>query len=399
VIPKLRWQSSEVYSPRFFPVDAKTILVEDTVRGERGLFEWRHKSTERSRFGRYRPGSHTLFSFSSDRGRAAFVHSSFSTPPEVYIQSSDTSGRPERVSNVNQNVPAPRFFAREITWKSRDQTTASGWLFEPLTPKPSNGWPVLTYVHGGPVLVVENEFAQTFGCCWPYPLEVLPSHGIAVFVPNYRGTGSFGASFRSPATLDGAPVDDIVSGIETLELDGIVDAERVAIAGHSHGAWLAALVLTREKNFRAASLAEGMSNLSASYALARGLLNREVHDQKMNGSLYDAPEKYNELSPDLHFSGVLSANLFEGGAFSQAINMLAYTKASRREGLPTETVVYPRTGHSILVPSLRKEAAERNLEWFTFWLQGQVSPDEGKHGQFARWRSMRTDRDALRRSP
>ena len=58
-----------------------------------------------------------------------------------------------------------------------------------------------------------------------------------------------------------------------------------------------------------------------------------------------------DLSLDLHFDGVISANLFEAGANSNAIEMLAFGKASRRRGLPTEMVVYPKPGHNFSIPT------------------------------------------------
>lgn len=37
-------------------------------------------------------------------------------------------------------------------------------------------------------------------------------------------------------------------------------------------------------------------------------------------------------------------------------------KAARHCGLPTEFVIYPRTGHNMRLPAVQRECAERNLD-------------------------------------
>jgi hypothetical protein len=115
---------------------------------------------------------------------------------------------------------------------------------------------------------------------------------------------------------------------------------------------------------------------------------RGVHDVELNGSLYDDPQRYLDLSPDLHLAGINSADLFEGCSRSLALLMLPFVKASNRLGLPTEMVVYPQSGHGLTDPVLQKEAAERNLDWFRFWLKGEEDTSLAKAEQYTRWASL-----------
>ena len=105
-------------------------------------------------------------------------------------------------------------------------------------------------------------------------------------------------------------------------------------------------------------------------------------------SLYEDPAKYIELSPDMHFRGLETAVLFEAGAKSLAINMMGAVKAALYAGLPAEFVIYPRSSHNLHIPSLQKESAERNLDWFRFWLQDYEDPDIEKTEQYSRWHKM-----------
>lgn len=215
-------------------------------------------------------------------------------------------------------------------------------------------------------------------------------NGIAVFLPNYRGTKSYGPEIGIPSEIDGEPVDDIVSGIKHLIYEGVADAKKLAISGHSHGGWLAPLVMTRHRIFRAASFADGTANMFVGYAMMPGLVNRFTHDQVFfeGDDLYSSVERAVEVSPVFHFQGLETAVLFEAGVESLAVAMLDHVKAARLAGMPTEYIVYPKTFHSLRIPTLQKESAERNLDWLMFWLNDAEDPNPVKQDQYMRWRAM-----------
>jgi dipeptidyl aminopeptidase/acylaminoacyl peptidase len=219
-------------------------------------------------------------------------------------------------------------------------------------------------------------------------LEVYAARGMAVFLPNYRGTHSYGRQVATPVT-GREPVEDIIAGVEHLVREGVADSGRLGISGHSHGALVGPLAMARAGNFRASSFAEGVANSVVMYELMSGDANREIHDPVVGASLYEAPERYLAESPDMHFEGVSTASLFEGGAYTAALYMLGFPKAAQRVGMPTEFVVYPRTAHNIEIPALRREAAVRNLDWFGFWLLDWEESGSEKADQFARWRRLR----------
>jgi hypothetical protein len=59
--------------------------------------------------------------------------------------------------------------------------------------------------------------------------------------------------------------------------------------------------------------------------------------------------------------------------------------------MPAELIVYPRTAHNLVAPAMQRESAERNLEWFEFWLNGRESSGPHKAEQYARWRRMKSE--------
>jgi dipeptidyl aminopeptidase/acylaminoacyl peptidase len=336
-------------------------------------------------------GSSSLFAFGPEPGSAAFVNESLTRPPEIFVRSGE--GKPAwQLTRLNSQIATGAFVkASEVTWQSADGTNASGWLMVPAQTGQHGPWPMVTMVHGGPTFPFPDAFAPYF-YYWPFPLDAYVAHGMAVFVPNYRGTSTFGRKYQSPDDWARVPADDIISGVKQLIAAGVADPERLGISGQSYGAWLGPHALTRLPIFKASSFAEGTSNQAANYELQDGLSNREMGDVENRANLYDAPQRYLDLSPDLHFATVRSANLFEAGAWSQALEMLGFAKVSRHFGLPTEYVIYPRTAHNPTSLLIQRESAVRNLDWFRFWLKGEGDPDPAKAEQYSRWNRLRNER-------
>ena len=377
------WHSMETYGSSMvvMPLAANEVLLDITYRGVNSLYQLKGDGVERSAIAAGVDGNSTLFTLSANRKVAAFVNSSLTRPGEIYVR--DARGTLEQVTHLNDAVAAKiDFKAREVSWKSSDGVTASGWLLEPAAGK--GPWPMVTHVHGGPGFALTNSFAPYFGL-WPYPFEVMAARGIAVFLPNYRGTHTYGRAFASPKTLEGEPVADILSGVDSLVASGVADRDRLGISGHSHGGWLAPLAMAHGRYFRVGSFAEGSTNKVVNFALMSGDLNRQVHTPLAGASFYDDPQRYLEGTPELLYKGLSTATLFEAGATSLAIGMMSDAKATRHFGLPTEFIIYPRTGHNIALPVVQRESAERNLDWFDFWLRGRVDPAPAKREQYERW--------------
>jgi dipeptidyl aminopeptidase/acylaminoacyl peptidase len=339
-------------------------------------------------------GAAKFFQFSADFKSAAFVHENITTPPEIYLWTDGDGLR--QLTDLNGELAARvHSHSREVRWKGKDGADVRGWLIEPdggASPRP-----LLTFVHGGPGMPMSDEFAYYFlgyGGLWPYPFLHFAANGISVFFPNYRGTTSFGDDHQASDSPDGAPLQDIVAGVDYLITEKIADPDRLAIAGQSHGAWLAALVMVRDQRYVVGSFAEGAQNLIVNYSLMPMYLNRVTHDVQYGASLYDNQEFYIDNSADLHFQGLHTAVLFEAGATASAVAMLGSPKAAFRAGMPVEFVVYPQTGHGIRAPQLQMESAERNTDWLRFWLLGEEDPNPEKAEQYTRWRKMRDEQCA-----
>jgi len=383
------WTRAEASGERFFPVDAHSVLVEEKSRARIGLHRWTTSGSSVE----FLPeeGSASQFAFDADDRRYAFVLESLVLPPEVHFRER-ASGRDVPLSRLNVGLNEKIHFTRRaLHWKGADGVDVSGWLLLPAQAH-SGPWPMVTLVHGGPGWAFTDAFAPYFDFGWPYPLEALASSGIAVFIPNYRGTSGFGTAFANPTSLMREPADDVNRGVEYLIAEGIAEPEKLGLIGQSHGGWLGPLIMERFRRFQVASFAEGWSNWIVLYDLNSGSQNITIHDKWMGASMYDAPEAYVTASPDLHMRGVTTATLWEAGGLSDPHFVLPMGKAARRAGAPSEAVLYPRTHHSVVSPRVAHDAADRNLDWFRFWLQDRIDPDPRKAETYARWSSLKAAR-------
>jgi dipeptidyl aminopeptidase/acylaminoacyl peptidase len=136
----------------------------------------------------------------------------------------------------NLNVE-PQF----VEVKSFDGEPVSGFLYRPDPAKFPGKRPLIVSIHGGP----EGQSTPGFLGRSNYLLNEL---GIAVFLPNVRGSTGFGKRFVS---LDNGPfkredsVKDIGAFLDVLAKDPALDTSRFAVTGGSYGGYMCYAVAIR----------------------------------------------------------------------------------------------------------------------------------------------------------
>jgi dipeptidyl aminopeptidase/acylaminoacyl peptidase len=168
-----------------------------------------------------------------------------------------TTGKVERWTASETAVKTDAFPEAELVhWKSFDGKMISGFLYKPAA-KFTGKRPVLVVIHGGP----EGQSQPTFLGRANYYLNEM---GIALIVPNVRGSTGYGKSFT---LLDnGFKRDDTYKDINAL-FDWVatrpdLDADRIAITGGSYGGHMTLAVSTfYSDRIRCSVDIVGMSNL------------------------------------------------------------------------------------------------------------------------------------------
>lgn len=196
-----------------------------------------------SRNSAYGDGSYSV----SNDGTVAFTQSSPTVAGEVAV--ARPSAVVARITTLNDSLFARRRLASfEEIWyqSSRDSTRVEGWIIRPPDFDPRRKYPLLLDIHGGP--------QANFGPRFSLEKEVWAGAGYIVFIPNVRGSTSYGEEFTAliQRAFPGDELYDLESGVDAVIARGYVDTTRLYIEGGSGGGTLTAWVIGHTNRYRAA---------------------------------------------------------------------------------------------------------------------------------------------------
>jgi dipeptidyl aminopeptidase/acylaminoacyl peptidase len=313
------------------------------------------------------------FSFNRDATQMAFVRADAKQYQEVFV---GPVGRPQaakRLTHFGEQLDRWRIATRELVqWTSRDGTPIEGVLVKPSDFNPSQKYPLVVIVHGGP----QDQDQATITRDLPYPAEMFTSRGALVLRPNYRGSIGYGARFRALlATGLGIPeYEDVVSGVDALAAKGWVDTTRLGLMGWSHGGYVAALATTYDDRFKAISMGAGVSDFTPFYAMGAGTA---LPPDSTLPLPWGDPEYHRRSTPLSYATRARTPTLIQHGQndpVAPIVSAYALHRALRDRNVPTRMIVYSGAGH--LPNSLRqmRQVVEHNLQWFDHWLWGAPAP-------------------------
>ena len=168
----------------------------------------------------------------------AFGISSASSPGDAYSLDV-TTGKLERWTISETAVKTDAFPEPELVrWKSFDGRMISGFLYRPPA-KFTGKQPVLIEIHGGP----EGQSRPDFLGRYNYYLNEL---GIAVILPNVRGSTGYGKAFTKldNGFLREGTYKDINALLDWIGTRPDMDSGRVAVTGGSYGGHMTLAVST-----------------------------------------------------------------------------------------------------------------------------------------------------------
>jgi dipeptidyl aminopeptidase/acylaminoacyl peptidase len=134
----------------------------------------------------------------------------------------------------------------EIWYKSFDGTRIQAWIQKPPGFKPSQRYPMILEIHGGP--------HSAYGYTFVHEFQWLAAQGYVVLYPNPRGSTSYGQKFGNIIQYHypGDDYRDLMIGVDTLVRRGYVDPKRLGVTGGSGGGLLTNWVITQTDRFAAA---------------------------------------------------------------------------------------------------------------------------------------------------
>lgn len=253
---------------------------------------------------------------------------------------------------------------RPVSWVSSDGLPIEGYL---ATPAGHGGpHPLVVMVHGGPVWRWRDAWAERV-----VQLPLLLSRGLAVLLPNPRGSQGKGEAFVRGiiGEVGGLDVDDIRAGVDQLVADGVVRASSVAVMGSSYGGFLAAWLATRPGAFAAAMAVSPVTDWVSQH-FTTNIPQSDV--RFISGEPLDPSSQYRLRSPLVAASPQTCPLLLTAGQrdlatpAAQAIEMF---RALVELGVDADIAIYPLEGHDVHQWSAVLDHCTRMLLWFEHHLR------------------------------
>ena len=308
------------------------------------------------------------FSFTRDFRTAAYVYSDARTYPELAVAPADTlEGR--RLTRLGAQIDGWTLGTSEvISWKSKDGAAIEGVLHKPAGFQTGRRYPLLVVIHGGPTGISRPGRISTNSA---YPIPLWLARGVLVLEPNYRGSAGYGAKFRAlnVRNLGIGDAWDVISGVDALVAQGLVDNAKVGAMGWSEGGYISAFLTTHDSaRFKAISVGAGISDWMTYY------VNTDIHPftrQYLKATPWDDPKIYADTSPITYIKNARTPTQIQHGQNDPRVpipNAFELYQGLRDEGVPTRLIVYKGFGHGLTKPKANRAAMEHNLEWFDLYL-------------------------------
>ena len=231
-----------------------------------------------------------------DSGAILIGYADPMTPPTVFTvpQTEQIATRSAWVQLVEANPQVAELALgeeSEVSWRSSDGKTVGGVLVKPVGYRAGQRYPLIVAIHGGPA------GADTLRFNGGYSAQVYAGAGYAVLKPNYRGSVNYGNAHRTDIVGDYFTLgyDDIMTGVDYLIEQGIVDSDRMGVLGWSAGGHWSNWILTHTDRFKAISSGSGTMNWISMYAQSDVHRNRRFYIG--DEVLYENFEPYWNQSP------------------------------------------------------------------------------------------------------
>jgi dipeptidyl aminopeptidase/acylaminoacyl peptidase len=234
--------------------------------------------------------------------------------------------------------------------ESRTVTAAGGkiqyWLVKPPNFDASRKYPVVFLIHGGP----QGVWGDGWSSRWNPSLWA--AQGWVIAAPNPSGSTSFGQDVVDRITGDWGgrvmtEIDAVVADVSKLPF---ADSARMGIAGASYGGYAVNWIIGHTDRFKAAVSHDGVFNLESMSLATEELWFTEW---EFGGKPWDPKTRaqFAKWSPHLYAHKIKTPTLIITNELDFRVPVdqgLQMFTALRRNGVPSEALVFPDEGHWVL---------------------------------------------------
>ncbi|QKR98297.1 Atxe2 family lasso peptide isopeptidase [Sphingomonas sp. CL5.1] len=230
-----------------------------------------------------------------------------------------------------------------------------------------------------------------------YPIFLFAQRGFAVLSYQRPQSFAFGSDTRDFQAFQRLNVKDwadrrraftaLDSAIDAAIARGVIDPTRIGITGLSDGASTVQWALLNSDRFRTAVISSccedpGSVTYGAGLAFQDDIRKFGYPLPGPAADVFWRPFSLARNAGRVHTPLLIQAADREFRAALETVGSL------RDAGNPVEMFVFPDEYHLKWQPAHRLAIYDRVVDWFDFWLRGEVDPDPAKAAHYARWRAL-----------
>ncbi|AKS40592.1 Acylaminoacyl-peptidase [Wenzhouxiangella marina] len=306
-------------------------------------------------------------------GLIAFTHLSSERPAEVAVLERN---RVRVLTELNRDFLADHELGEvEEFWyeSSVDGRRLQGWIIHPPGFDPSQRWPLILEIHGGP--------HTTYGPGFAMELQLMAARGYVVLYTNPRGSTSYGEDFANLIHHDYPSEDynDLIDGVDAVIERGYVDPEQLYVTGGSGGGVLTAWIVGQTDRFRAAVSVKPVINWY-SFVLSADAY-AYFTEYWFPGPPWEHQEHYMARSPISLVGNVTTPTMLMTGEADYRTPISEteqYYQALKLRGIDTAMVRIPEAPHAIY---RRPSNLMAKVAYILYWFEEHAGEDTGSEDQ------------------
>ena len=286
----------------------------------------------------------------SKSGRVAATNSTYYKPNFLVTFDLDNPDYIKTLVDVNEDVlgNAKLGEVEEMWFKSPDGLDLQGWLMKPAEYEPGTKYPMLLWIHGGPV----SMYTVRFNWAW----QNFAAEGYAVLWMNPRGSTGYGQEFVNGINYfyPGNDFDDLMASVDAAIERGFIDEDNLFVTGGSGGGVLTAWIVGHTNRFRAAVSMRPVINWHSFVGTTDGA----SWYRRFRSYPWEDPMEYAERSPLHYVANVTTPTMILTGEsdlrtpISQSEEYYRALKTLRKDTLlvriPDEYHGFRRTSHRLM---------------------------------------------------
>ena len=296
----------------------------------------------------------------NEKGKMVALFSTPNQPNEVFLNEGAGFKQVTHVQDAFVNS-IQKVVVKGFSAIASDNNKVNGILF--LPDSNAKKLPLILFIHGGPVAQDEYSFDLTS--------QIFAAAGYAVANVNYRGSSGRGANYTKSIYGDwgNKEVKDIIGVADYLIKSGVVDENKMAIAGWSYGGILTNYTIASDKRFKAAVSGAGGSLMLSFYGTDQYISQYEPE----LGKPWENLQKWLDVSyPFFKVKEIKTPTLFMASQADFNVPVVGAEQmyqAFKSVGIPTQLIIYPNQNHGIRVPSYLVHRLNSHLDWFKKYLK------------------------------